>query len=378
MSQNIVFAGLDAGGKRGLWISNGSPGGTFELNVVGASAAVSIRRILRNSATMSCSPHRCGGPRWPLEHGTARPRAHSRSIRRMRWRAAEPEDFLSFNGKLLFDGTDAAGHVGLWQTDGTAAGTTEIAVANALRSGSHRPISRNSTARRFSPDTTRWDQRSVEDRRHLRRHSRARRQWRSRDRPCAERSRSAQRQALLQRHRPERQFRPVVDDGRRPARSSSSAAQAPKSPCWTRMTTPPSSTASIRASWTVFNGKLFFDAADPGGHNNLWVSDGTAAGTHEVAGRVGYIYGLVPTDFHQIGNELMFAGNDFAGHRGLWDRRDLRGHDRAERAGAGASGLDPSGFASSTARCCSPGRTRAAISGYADRLGGTAGRPRTN
>ena len=35
-------------------------------------------------------------------------------------------DFTAFNGEVLFDGTDAAGDLGLWVTNGTAAGTHEL------------------------------------------------------------------------------------------------------------------------------------------------------------------------------------------------------------------------------------------------------------
>ena len=43
MSQNaVIFAGLDTGLKRGLWISDGTSGGTFQINVSNAGAAQSI------------------------------------------------------------------------------------------------------------------------------------------------------------------------------------------------------------------------------------------------------------------------------------------------------------------------------------------------
>src|SRR5215472_2711985 len=36
--------------------------------------------------------------------------------------------------------------------------------------------------------------------------------------------------------------------------------------------------------FTVFKGKVFFDAVDAAGKYGLWVTDGTAAGTHELTG----------------------------------------------------------------------------------------------
>src|SRR5947199_259938 len=35
-------------------------------------------------------------------------------------------DMTVFNGEVVFEGIDAAGHDGLWETDGTAAGTDEL------------------------------------------------------------------------------------------------------------------------------------------------------------------------------------------------------------------------------------------------------------
>src|SRR6185295_288605 len=38
----------------------------------------------------------------------------------------DPHDFVPLNGTLLFNGMDASAHLGLWQTDGTVAGTHEL------------------------------------------------------------------------------------------------------------------------------------------------------------------------------------------------------------------------------------------------------------
>jgi ELWxxDGT repeat protein len=40
-----------------------------------------------------------------------------------------------FGNKVLFSGVDAAGHIGLWITDGTAAGTSELTTANGGLTG---------------------------------------------------------------------------------------------------------------------------------------------------------------------------------------------------------------------------------------------------
>jgi ELWxxDGT repeat protein len=76
----VLFAGIDAAGNNGLWMTNGTAAGTFELTgISGANAS-----------------------------GVA------------------PFEFAVVNGEALFNGIDAAGHFGLWATNGTAVGTFEL------------------------------------------------------------------------------------------------------------------------------------------------------------------------------------------------------------------------------------------------------------
>src|SRR5262249_43743969 len=87
----VLFNGLDAGDHRGLWVSDGTAAGTHELTgIAGANTSE---------------------------------------------RAFDPTDFTVFKGKVLFDGVNAAGHAGLWVTDGTAAGTHELTGIKGAYSG---------------------------------------------------------------------------------------------------------------------------------------------------------------------------------------------------------------------------------------------------
>jgi ELWxxDGT repeat protein len=82
--QTVLFDGEDAGGSFGadLWETNGAAGGTSELiGISGAYADVD---------------------------------------------GFFPEDLISFNSEVLFEGRDAAGDYGLWVTNGAAAGTYEL------------------------------------------------------------------------------------------------------------------------------------------------------------------------------------------------------------------------------------------------------------
>ena len=77
-----------------LWLSDGTVGGTTEIGGLG------------NAGITNANSAQNGGLFW------------NGSI--------EFPDFTEFNGKVLFVGYDANNRVGLWETDGTAAGTTEI------------------------------------------------------------------------------------------------------------------------------------------------------------------------------------------------------------------------------------------------------------
>ena len=61
--------------------------------------------------------------------------------------------------------------------------------------------------------------------------------------------------------------------------------------------------------------RLFFNSLDADKHGNLWVTDGTAAGTHQVSTTGGPSVGpsgLYPTAFAALGNSVYFQGVDAA------------------------------------------------------------------
>ena len=78
----VLFFGDDVNGGTGLSVTDGTAAGTSELQVSGASS---------------------GG--------------------------LNPFGFMPYNGKMLFEGIDANNNEGLWVTDGTAAGTSELQVS---------------------------------------------------------------------------------------------------------------------------------------------------------------------------------------------------------------------------------------------------------
>ena len=82
MAKHIaLFQGRDTVGQPGLWVTDGTAAGTFELTgISGANTNFGIN----------------------------------------------PGELTFFNGEVLFDGRDTAGQLGLWVTNGTAAGTFEL------------------------------------------------------------------------------------------------------------------------------------------------------------------------------------------------------------------------------------------------------------
>ena len=83
LGTKAVFEGLDAGFQRYLWVTDGTSGGTSELTVAGAYSFGLFD--FSDVSTANLTP---------------------------------------FGSKALLDGVDASGNIGLWVTDGTAAGTT--------------------------------------------------------------------------------------------------------------------------------------------------------------------------------------------------------------------------------------------------------------
>jgi hypothetical protein len=170
-----VLAGHDASGKLNLWVTDGTSAGTSELGITGVASAGILA---------------FGNP-----------------------------DLTFFGGEVLFAGEDSAGHVNLWVTDGTLAGTVELVPAGAY-------------------------------------------------------------------------FYGLFDNN-----SSSSY-------------------------FTLLGSKALFEGVDASGHNNLWVTDGTSAGTSELVVAGAYISGLIhqyaSPDFTVLGSKLLFIGQDTSGHLNLW------------------------------------------------------------
>ena len=210
--QNMIFAGADAlnnATSNGLWLTDGTAGGTTEVGGV--------------------SP----GP------------GHSSPIANADPSGLDPTNFVAFGAKALFFGNDSAGFTAVWSTDGTVSGTVEL---GGLQNGQ------------------------------------------------------------------------IVGKG----------------PAWTPL------------NITAFNNSVLFDAYDSSGggasYVGLWITDGTTAGTVEIGGLQNaaiFDSGLstfAATNFVQLGDRMLFDAPNKQGDAALWIT-DGTAAGTVEVGGAGNAGI---------------------------------------
>src|SRR5262249_52966486 len=120
----------DANDHRGLWVSDGTAAGTHELAVSGANPIGLYPSDLTvfNGEVLFRGTDTSGITGLWVTDGTAAgtPGLAGISGAGPAARGLSPSNMTVFNGEVLFNGTDASGQLGLWVTDGTAAGTHEL------------------------------------------------------------------------------------------------------------------------------------------------------------------------------------------------------------------------------------------------------------
>lgn len=226
----LYFSGLDATGVSRLWVSDGTASGTSVLPVFGT-----------DSTNLSLD-----GP------------------------GLNPTNITVANGKLLFAGTDVTGRTGLWVSEGTSIGTSELAVTGTAATGIN-PTTSNMVAFKGLTYFAGAD---------------------------------ASGNIGL-----------CSTDGT--AKGTTELAIANGGP-----------NGVVPVSLTVFDGSLYFGGIDSDGQTGLWKSDGTTAGTAELGVAGAGPGGLSPialdaSDHPNVpmtvfdGN-LYFSGVNAAGAYGLW------------------------------------------------------------
>jgi ELWxxDGT repeat protein len=252
-NNQVLFSGRMGSGKLGvytLWTTDGTAGGTVPLTIAGASssglfsATVTPDFTVFGAEVLFRGIDKAGASGLWMTNGTASGTTEITGIGGTAAKGINPTDITVFNGSVLFNGADTAGHLGLWTTDGTGAGTQELTSIAGAASG-------------LDP-----------------------------------------------------------------------------------------------TDMTVFNGEVLFNGLDANGLSGLWMTNGSAAGTHELiagAGGASDPAGLDPTDMTSFGSEILFSGLDVNGLTGLWvtDGTAIGTHEiLAETAGATAA-KDPHGLSPS-------------------------------
>ncbi len=218
-----LFAGYDAKGDLNLWITDGAAGGTSELQVAGTYFSGLVDpyfppdfTVLGNEVLFAGNDASGHVNLWETNGSVAG--TAELTITGQYVYGLEPSDFTVFGGKAIFAGRDAADHNNLWVTDGTQSGTSELNVAGADSYG------------------------------------------------------------LFSSYYPQETI--------------------------------------------VLGSKVLFEGLDTNDRLNLWVTDGTVAGTSEVQVAAGYSDGLfnngVSPDFTLFGGKILFAGYDQNREYGLW------------------------------------------------------------
>jgi hypothetical protein len=132
LGNEVLFAGGNpAQGNTGqnLWITDGTSPGTTELSVAGNPRVTNLVAI-GNKALFEGDAKDL----WVTDGtsaGTAKLTVNGANT----LDGLNPSQITPFNGQALFSGLDSNFHEGLWITDGTSAGTAELTVANVSPSG---------------------------------------------------------------------------------------------------------------------------------------------------------------------------------------------------------------------------------------------------
>ena len=265
-----LLEGEDASNHFNLWVTDGTKSGTTEFMIAGPNRSglgSSPDFTVFGSRALFAGTDKNGKTNPWVTDGTATGTSELTAPTNAGINGLEPRNFAVFGDKALFVGIDTAGASNLWVTDGTSGGTSELTVNGAdplgLFSGELLPYF---TA--FGGD------------------------------------------ALFRAADKAGKINLWVTDGK----STSELNVAAYSLGLLSLANP---------DFTVFGSKVLFDGMDAGGHLGLWVTDGTTPGTDELVKINGaYPQGLFAHSLNPeltvLGSKLLFAGLDLSDHPNLW------------------------------------------------------------
>ena len=312
-ADEVLFGGAGANGLYGLWETNGTAAGTIELTGIAGADTTGAglypsNFTIYNGEVLFTGYDSSGKLGLWVTNGTGAGTHElavagaSTTSQYLLLAGLNPSDLTVYNGYVFFSGYDASGRVGLWETNGTAAGTYELSVAGAATVG------QNLGAPGLYPsDFTVFND-----------------------------------QMLFSGNDARSQTGLWVTNGTAAGTHEVTGIAG-------------ASTAGVGldpSDLTVYNGEVLFSGIDSSGLYGLWVTNGTAAGTHELAGIAGEATtgpGLLPHNLTNLNGEILFAGRDSSGLYELWVTNGTAAatHELTGIAGAQTSGvgLDPSYFA---------------------------------
>jgi ELWxxDGT repeat protein len=310
-ADEVLFNGVDKGGMSGLWETDGTAAGTHELTGVAGAETLSPGlypsdlTVYNGQILFAGTDASHNGGLW-VTNGTAAG-THELTVAGaftlpQGWFGGglKPSDLTVYNGLVFFRGYDASGGVGLWETDGTGSGTHELTgVAGAATVGQS-----------IDPPGLMPDDLTVYNGQLL--------------------------------------FSGNDSNGQTGLWESDGTVSGTHE--LTGIAGAPTTGKGLNPfDLTVFNGHVLFNGTDSSGQLGLWETDGTAAGTHELTGIPGAQTtgsGLYPSDLTVLNGHVLFGGVDSSGQLGLWETDGTAAgtHELTGIAGAQTkgSGLSPS------------------------------------
>jgi ELWxxDGT repeat protein len=128
----VLFQGIDSIGNGGLWETDGTVAGTFELTGIAGAPSIGLYPVdlvpFNANQTIFSGEDASGLVGLWETDGTAAGTHELTGIAGAATTAGglNPYNLTVYNGTILFGGYDATGSIGLWVSDGTAAGTHEL------------------------------------------------------------------------------------------------------------------------------------------------------------------------------------------------------------------------------------------------------------
>jgi len=252
----LLFIGYDANGNPGLWVTDGTTSGTQELTTISFNP-YSSRGNVDLTVLGSSAVFLKNGELWSTDGSSGGTQQITQAP------DAGLADLVAFGGEALFSGDGATGGNQLWITNGAANGTQELTplAKNLGGVGQAQLLPQNITSLGSIAVLSGLD------------------------------SSGSNRQL-------------VATDGTAQGTTLLTAV------------TNNFSHGLNPSNFIVFGTKALFTGYDSTNNNELWVTDGTVAGTLELTNVAPYL--LNPQNFTFIDGKALFTGIDATGHSELW------------------------------------------------------------